>query len=83
MLLELSLIALQCLLNATPKLPGAGLPGNNANVVRDFFNEIRLLRSIRGCSGVIKLAGIVLDDARKQLMSYLYKAPALGKVRDI
>ena len=62
---------------------GARLPGNNADVVRDFFNEIRPLRSIRGCSGIIKLAGIVLDDARKHLMSYLYKAPALGKVRDI
>jgi hypothetical protein len=65
------------------KLPfaGAGLPGDDG--VGEFFNDIKLLHSLRDCSGVARFAGVVLDDARKHLKSYLCEWPALGTIARI
>jgi len=67
------------------KLPfaGAGLPdddGVDDDRMSDFFNDIKLLRSLHECSAVVKFAGVVLDDTRKHLNSYLCEWPALGWV---
>jgi hypothetical protein len=65
------------------KLPfaGAGLldaDGVGDDRTVDFFNDIKQLRSLHECSAVIKFAGVVLDDTRKHVKSYLHEWPALG-----
>ena len=65
------------------KLPfaGAGLQGQNG--VEDFFDDLRLSYSLRGCVCVVRFIGVVLDDTRKHLKSYLYESPTLGTIQQI
>lgn len=56
----------------------SGIRGENG--IQCFFDELKLLKSLRGCNGVAGFIGVVLDDARKHLMSYLYEYPALGNL---
>ena len=49
--------------------------GNNAFL--DYLDEIRHLISLRRCTGVLRFMGIVLDDTRRHLRSYLQELPVL------
>ena len=49
----------------------------------DFFNDIKLLHYLSDCSGVVKFAGVVLDNTRKHLKSYLCEWPTLGSISRI
>ena len=65
------------------KLPfaGAGLQGQNG--VQEFFEDLELLYSMRDCACVVRFIGVVLDDNRKHLKSYLYESPTLGTIQQI
>ena len=62
------------------KLPfaGSGLPGDNG--VDVFYNDIKALHSLGDCTGMAKIAGILLDSTGKYVQSYLQERPALGTV---
>lgn len=49
---------------------------DNENGFHNFFNDLKLLKSMRGCTGVAEFIGVVLDDTRSHLRSYLYEYPA-------
>ena len=65
------------------KLPfaGAGLLGQNG--IDEYFDDLRLLYSLRGCACVVHFIGVVLDDNRQHLKGYLYESPTLGTVQQI
>lgn len=52
----------------------SGIRGENG--FQCFFDELKLLKSLRGCRGVAEFIGVVLDDTRTHLRSYLYEYPA-------
>jgi hypothetical protein len=57
----------------------AGLPDDNqlyGDPPKDFFNDIKQLRSLHECSAVIQFAGVVLDNTRKHL-SFTYASGPL------
>ena len=45
------------------------------------FNDLKRLNSLRGCPGVVDFNGVVLDDTRRHLRSYLYELPLLANVQ--
>ena len=59
----------------------SGLRG--ANGFQDFFDDLKFLKSLGGCSGVAEFVGVVLNDERTQLRSYMYEYPALGTVMSL
>ena len=59
----------------------AGEQGENG--FRNYFDDLKLLKSMRGCNGVAEFIGIVLDDTRSHLRSYLLEYPILGNVMKI
>ena len=59
----------------------SGLRG--ANGFQGFFDDLKFLKSLGGCSGVAEFVGVVLNDARTQLRSYMYEYPALGTVMSL
>ncbi|KAL8894892.1 MAG: hypothetical protein Q9207_008375 [Kuettlingeria erythrocarpa] len=59
----------------------AALPGNDG--VKEFYEHLRMAHSLRDCDSVAKFAGVVLDDARSHLKSYLEEFPALGTLRNM
>lgn len=65
------------------KMPfsGAGLSGDNG--LRRFWQDLKLAKSLYECSGVVKFMGIVLDDTRTHVKSFLQELPALGTIRSI
>ena len=51
-----------------------------------LFNDLKLLNSLRGCSRGVQFIGVVLDETRLHLRSYLYESPAiinLGRVFNV
>ena len=60
---------------------GAGLPGDNG--LQRFWQDLRLAKSLYECSGVVQFMGVVLDDTRKHVKSFLQELPALGTIRSI
>ena len=57
----------------------AGLLGGDG--VSDFLNDIKTAHSLRDCSRVARFAGVVLDDTRKRVKSYLTEWPVLGSIQ--
>ena len=48
-----------------------------------FGEELAILNQTRGCSGIVQLAGVVIDDTKRHLKGYLYESPpivSLGRV---
>ena len=62
------------------KVPFATARSGVKNGSREYINDLKLLKAVQGCSGVSKFIGVVLDDTRTHLRSYLYEHPALGTV---
>ena len=65
------------------KMPflGAGLPGDDG--LERFWQDLKLTKSLYECNGVVKFLGVVLDDTRTYLKSFLQELPALGTIRSI
>ena len=65
------------------KIPfsGAGLPGDNG--LQRFWQDLKLARSLYECDGVVKFMGVVLDDSRRHVKSFLQELPPLGTIRSI
>jgi hypothetical protein len=63
------------------KVPFAssGLQGDN--LYDDFIQEVKRLKNLSDCAGVLQFMGVVLDDTRKHLKSYLCEAPAVQNLR--
>ncbi|MCJ1323579.1 hypothetical protein MMC10_000240 [Thelotrema lepadinum] len=59
----------------------AGMQG--ANGFNDFVDDLKLYNSIRGCSRVAEFVGVVLDDTRTHLRSYLYETPLVPKLETL
>ncbi len=64
----------QCFERKVP-FASAGRPGEN--VFQDFLDDIRLHIALRDCRSVVKFVGVVLDDNRQHLRSYLLEYPML------
>lgn len=65
------------------KLPfsGAGLPGDNG--MKRFWQDLKLAKSLYDCNGVVQFMGVVLDDTRSHVKSFIQELPALGTIRSI
>ncbi|MCJ1279359.1 hypothetical protein MMC21_007183 [Puttea exsequens] len=65
------------------KMPfsGAGLPGDNG--LKRFWQDLKLAKSLYECDGVVQFIGVVLDDTRTHIKSFLQELPALGTIRSI
>ena len=65
------------------KMPfsGGGLPGDNA--LKRFWQDLKSAKSLYECNGVLKFMGVVLDDTRRHVKSFLQELPALGTIRSI
>lgn len=59
----------------------AALPGDDG--VKEFYEHLRMAYSLRDCDSVVKFVGVVLDDTRSHLKSYLQEFPALGALRNM
>ncbi|KAL8919245.1 MAG: hypothetical protein Q9208_006906 [Pyrenodesmia sp. 3 TL-2023] len=57
----------------------AALPGEDG--VKEFYDHLKMAYSLRDCDSVVKFVGVVLDDTRSHLKSYLQEYPALVSVR--
>ena len=53
------------------------------NGFHDYFNDLRILNSARGCTSVVESIGIVLDETRLHLRSCIYESPGLGNILNI
>ena len=56
-----------------------GAEGENGFLA--VFNDLKRLNSLRGCPGVVEFNGVVLDDTRRHLRSYLYELPVLANLQ--
>jgi hypothetical protein len=66
-----------CLERKVP-FASAGKPGENA--FQAFLDDIKIQISLRDCEGVVRFVGIVLDDTRQHLKSYLVEIPTLSSL---
>ncbi|KAL9105835.1 MAG: hypothetical protein Q9227_009043 [Pyrenula ochraceoflavens] len=46
--------------------------------IRDFLNDLKLHCALRGCEGVAQLIGIVVDDTKTHLRSYISENPPIA-----
>ena len=53
------------------------------NGFHEYFRDLKLLNSVGGCTNVAEFIGIVLDETRLHLRSYVYEMPSLGSVLSI
>ncbi|KAL9630872.1 MAG: hypothetical protein Q9164_006199, partial [Protoblastenia rupestris] len=65
------------------KAPFVKAGTQSENGYRDFFGDLKKINSLRGCAGVAEFIGVVLDDTRAHLRSYLYEYPAFGNLQTI
>lgn len=65
------------------KMPfsGAGLPGDNG--LKRFWQDLKLAKSLYECDGVVNFMGVVLDDNRTHMKSFLQELPPLGTIQSI
>ena len=65
------------------KMPfsGAGLPGENG--LKRFWQDLLLAKSLYECDGVVKFIGVVLDDNRTHMKSFLQELPPLGTIQSV
>lgn len=60
---------------------GGGLPGDSG--LERFWQDLKLAKSLYQCNGVVQFMGVVLDDTRKHIKSFLQELPTLGTIRSI
>jgi hypothetical protein len=56
---------------------------NGGNGLRGFMNDLKSFDSLRGCHGLCQLIGVVFDDTRLQLKSYLYEATLIFQLSKV
>ena len=56
------------------KAPFRGARPQDRSSFQEFCDDLKLNSSLRGCSGVVQLIGVVLDDTRRHLRSYLHES---------
>ena len=65
------------------KAPFASAGKQGENVFQNSFNDLKLLNSLRGCTGVVQLIGVVLDETRMHLKSYICESPAIMSLKRV
>lgn len=65
------------------KMPFAGIDASDGNALEAFIDDMRLLHQLRACEGVAGFVGVVVDDERKQLKSFLQECPQRGSLQQI
>jgi hypothetical protein len=65
------------------KVPFASAGNQGDNGYRDFVNDLKLLNSLRGCPGVVQFIGVVLDERRRHLRSYLHESPRISSIHKL
>ncbi|KAI9704999.1 MAG: hypothetical protein M1836_006779 [Candelina mexicana] len=60
------------------KAPFGGTAGPRNHSFQTWINNLRLLRHLEGCEGVTKFVGVVVDDSRTHIKSYLQEYVGLG-----
>lgn len=60
------------------KLPFASSGSEGKNETEEFLEDLKKLYSLPECKHISKFVGVVLDDTRKHLRSYLTELPFLG-----
>ncbi len=62
------------------KIPFASSKSDGENGVRDFINDLKLLKYLQACPAIPRLRGVVFDDAHLRLKSYVYEAPMIREL---
>ena len=62
------------------QLPFKSAGGRSAQRSRNYFKDLKSLHAIRGLTGVVQFIGVVLDEMRSSLKSYLYEMPLVGSI---
>jgi hypothetical protein len=65
------------------KVPFARAGGSGENGFQNFLDDIKLHIALRNCSNVVKFLGVVLDDNRLHLKSFLLEYPMLRSLTSI
>lgn len=61
----------------------ANAGAQNGRGFHEYFNDLKLLSSVLGCTNVAEFIGIVLDETRLHLRSYIHESPSLGCILSI
>ena len=56
------------------KAPFRSARPGDSNALQEFCDDLKLESSLRGCPGVIHFIGVVLDDTRRYLKSYVHES---------
>ena len=62
------------------KVPFVNSGTQGDNEFHAYFQDLKQLKSMRGCNGVAEFIGVVIDDTRSHLRSYLYEYPVIGNL---
>lgn len=65
------------------KVPFREAAAHGQRLMECFMDDIKALHLAQGCDNVAKLAGVVLSDDRRLLLSYLVEAPRQGPLFDL
>lgn len=62
------------------KVPFVNSGTQGENEFHAYFQDLKHLKSMRGYKGVAEFIGVVVDDTRSHLRSYLYEYPVIGSL---
>ena len=62
------------------KVPFVNSGTQGENEFYAYFQDLKQLKSMRGFKGVAEFIGVVVDDTRSHLRSYLYEYPVIGSL---
>ena len=62
------------------KVPFANSGTQGENEFHAYFQDLKQLKSVRGYKGIAEFIGVVMDDTRSHLRSYLYEYPIIGSL---
>lgn len=62
------------------KVPFVNSGTQGENEFHAYIQDLKQLKSMRGCNGVAEFIGVVLDDTRSHLRSYLCEYPVIGNL---
>ncbi|KAI4137756.1 MAG: hypothetical protein L6R39_007116, partial [Caloplaca ligustica] len=60
------------------KMPFSAAALRGENGVIEFYEQLKIAYALRDCEAVVNFVGVVLDDTRTHLKSYLQESPTLG-----
>lgn len=62
------------------KVPFVNSGTQGENEFHAYFQDLKQLKSMHGYNGVAEFIGVVVDDTRSHLRSYLYEYPVIGSL---